>query len=306
MTSTAVGLSQILKAQSHDWQHRPGQASWLISNSESIKFEIGHFSVETIIDKGSDRGLSSSSINWLHISNKQQSKKNEKQQSNMSNLIITNTPNANNTNPEAEPGMDTEMVTPSTMKKRSKCNKGKIPFHFDSSLTQVSAAAKGATDAPDDWEEDCGWKEDQCNDKIAGSGRTSQTNGTKNKSNIQDKNNKDNEYKAEGCFTKAYIVLSMGCNMIQVGNKAKNFFFSIMLGKDKHYPEDQIRIIENQPNPFPWIAVLAPKNKVMVLHSIWHFTAPFEYYHPNDGNMIHLKKMASWQSTRFPSTCLKM
>ncbi len=59
-----------------------------------------------------------------------------------------------------------------------------------------------------------------------------------------------------------------------------------MLGKDKYSPEDCIRIIKNQPNPFPWIAVLAPKNKVMVLHSIWHFTTPFEYYHPNDGNIL--------------------
>jgi len=70
------------------------------------------------------------------------------------------------------------------------------------------------------------------------------------------------------------------------GQKGKDFFFSVMSGKDKYSPEDHLRIIKNQPNPFPWIAVLAPENKVMVLHSIQHFTAPFEYYYPNDGNIL--------------------
>jgi len=72
----------------------------------------------------------------------------------MSNLILTNTPNNNNTNPEAEPGMDTKMVTPSTTKNGSNQNPGKIPFNFDSSHTQASAVLKGAIDAPNNQEED--------------------------------------------------------------------------------------------------------------------------------------------------------
>jgi len=181
----------------------------------------------------------------------------------MSNLILTNTPNDNDKNPDVEPGRATETITPSTTKKRPKCKKGKTSFHFDSSLTQASAASQGATDVPNDWEEDHGRKEDQCNDETDGSSRIEQTDGTKNKPEVQDKSNKDNEPKAEGHFTKTCVALSRGCDMIQVGNKEKNFFFSVMSGKDIFYPEDHIRAGENQPNPFPWIVVLAPKNKVM-------------------------------------------
>jgi len=204
----------------------------------------------------------------------------------MSNLILTNTPNDNDKNPDAEPGRATESITPSTAKKRPKRKKGKTSFHFDSSLTQASAASKGATDAPDNREEDRGRKEDHHNDETVGSGGIGQTDGTTNKPETQDKSNKDNEPKAEGRFTKACVAMSRGCDMIKVGNKANRFFFSVMSGKDIFYPEDRIRIGENQPNPFPWIAVLAPENKVMVLHSVRRFTAPFEHYHPNDGNIL--------------------
>jgi len=79
----------------------------------------------------------------------------------MSNLIITDTPNANDSNPEAKLGRDTETVTPSTARKRPKRNKGKTPFHFDSSLTQVSATSEKVAEAPDDREEDRERKEDQ-------------------------------------------------------------------------------------------------------------------------------------------------
>jgi len=105
----------------------------------------------------------------------------------MSNLILIDNPNNNDTNPEVEP---TETITPSTEKKRSKHKKGKTPFHFESSLTQVSATLKEATDVPNNREEDCKRKEDQCNDETAGSGGTKQTDGTKNKPNVQDKNSR--------------------------------------------------------------------------------------------------------------------
>ena len=152
----------------------------------------------------------------------------------MSNLILTNTPNDNDKNPDAEPGRATETITPSTAKKRPKRKKGKTSFHFDSSLTQASAASQGATDAPDDREEDRGRKEDQRNDETVGSGGIGQTDGTTNKPDVQeqDKINKDNEPKAGGRFTKACVTLSKGCDMIKVGTKAKNFFFFVMSGKD--------------------------------------------------------------------------
>jgi len=130
-------------------------------------------------------------------------------------------------------------------------------------------------DVPNDREEDCGRKEDQCIDGTAGSSRTGESDGTKNKSNFH-KDYLGNEYKVEGYFTKACSTLSMGCDMIQVGNKAKSFFLPIMAETDKYFLDDCIRIIENQPSPFPWLAVLAPKDKVMVLHGIWQFMAPFE------------------------------
>jgi len=88
--------------------------------------------------------------------------------------------------------------------------------------------------------EDHGRKEGQHIDGTAGSSRTDEPNSTKNRSIFQDKNYPGNKYKAEGHFTKACVALSMGCNKIQVDNKAKNFFLSIMTGKNKNYPEDYI------------------------------------------------------------------
>jgi len=140
----------------------------------------------------------------------------------------------------------------------------------------VPAVLEVVTDVPDNQEEDHGRKEDSCINGTGGS------DGTKDKSILQDKTHPGSKYKAEGCFTKACIALSMGCDMIKVlGNKANNFFLLVMAEKDKYSTDDCIRIIKNQQSPFPWLAVLAPKNKVMVLHGIEHFLAPFKDYHPN-------------------------
>jgi len=135
----------------------------------------------------------------------------------MSNLILTETPDANDTNLDSETGTNIETVLLSTMKKRFSHTQGKVPCLFDSSLTQASAVSEEATDAPNnDREEDRGRKEDSRIDRTSGS------DGTTDKSILHNKNPTGSEYGAEA---KACIALSMGCDIIKVGNNANTSSF---------------------------------------------------------------------------------
>jgi len=84
-------------------------------------------------------------------------------------------------------------------------------------------------------------------------GQVGRSNRTTDKSILHGKNPARSKYGAEGCFTKACVTLSMGCDMIKVRNGAKHFFFLVMAEKDKYSLEDCIRIIKNQPSLFPWL-----------------------------------------------------
>jgi len=79
----------------------------------------------------------------------------------MASLIITNAPNDNETNIEANPSKNPKMVTPSTAKKGPKSNLRKVSFTTDPSLTQVSDVSKdtAAAVAYKDYEED-NWMEE--------------------------------------------------------------------------------------------------------------------------------------------------
>jgi len=165
----------------------------------------------------------------------------------MASLIITDAPNDNETNIEADPGKNPKTVIP-TAKMGPESTPRKVSFATDPSLTQASAVSKdtAAAAAYKDYEEDIWLKE--------ADGTGGGTGGTKHNPDWYNKkppNRHKNDDNKEGLFTKACLSIGVGGDMVNAANDNKKFFQTVTSNDKKLTREDRIWMIAEQQSPFP-------------------------------------------------------
>ncbi len=212
----------------------------------------------------------------------------------MSDLIITTAnSNANDSLVEIDPGAINQLVTPSTTRKGNEVQAGCVSFAVDLDLTQVSATnQEGHLVLQGNNVEDA-WPGNESNNNETG--RIGGTQGGNHLSHWQDQDLADDTAKhiimisstqKDGVLTKACIKLNHGENVVTEAQTCHQFSEKFLKDDDTFSPSKQVSIFGNQHAPFPFLAISAKDNEVLVLHGIRKLVVPFSYSHKNNGDTV--------------------
>ena len=95
-----------------------------------------------------------------------------------------------------------------------------------------------------------------------------------------------NSTKKDAVLTKACIELNHGENVVIEAKTYHQFNEKFLREEDTFSPSERVSIFGDQHAPFPFLAVSAVDNEVLVLHGIRKLVVPFSYSHKKNGDTI--------------------
>jgi len=171
-----------------------------------------------------------------------------------------------------------------------------VPFAYDASLKQASAITPGmATQDDSDEEED---EEDSIDflGTVKKGGSDGISAGLKPDHHVKFKSVNPEDTTAYDAFipkvsptspfAKVCFEIGSGNNLVVAAQKATHIVESLYGIGVNMDTETRIQIVEEQPAPFPLLAVMNPGNKIVLLHGLRRFTVPFGQQHLYKGETV--------------------
>jgi len=181
---------------------------------------------------------------------------------------------------------------PSTAKGGLKRTPGQLSISFDTPITQVLTLLPGGTPVgPGNKDTDSrGNEDDPKMGEVGGSKvRNKLAHWQESKTPQEDETQHTFVLQSsvkDGSFTKACIELSRGENLVTEIQAVHHVYKKFMEDEDTFSPTECITSFGEQLAPFPFLAVMGPSNKVVVIHGIRKFVVPFCQTHKNGEDII--------------------